>query len=119
MITSSGRNRMATLASSTWTFMKIGTGTATADIADTDLGTSLFIKTIGTISVSANIVFLVGQFTKSDTSSASNITEMAVFDSSTSNHMLFRSVASSNTWTATLKNSTNIMTFSTSLTVSS
>lgn len=109
---------MATLASSTWTFMKIGTGTATADISDLDLATSLFIKEV-TATLSSNIVFFKVTYSQTDTSSASNVTELAVFDSSTSNHMLFRSVASTNTWTSVLKNSTNIMIVSTSLTVSS
>lgn len=109
---------MATLASSTWTFMKIGTGTATSDVADTDLGTSLFIKTIGVISVSANVVDLKATFTKSDTSSASNVTEIGVFDSSTSNHMLFRTVASTNTWTSFAKASTEHAIISTSITIS-
>jgi len=117
-IVAAGRNRTAILASSTWTQMKLGVGTATVSVGDQDLETSLFIKTIGTITVTANVVNFKTTYTKSDVSSASNVTEIGVFDGTTT-FILFRTVASTNTWTSFLKNSTNVATISTSLTVSS
>ena len=98
--------------------MKIGVGTATVALGDLDLETSLFIRTIGTIQASANIVYFKTVYTKSEVSSASNVTEIGVFDGSTT-YILFRTVASTNTWTAFAKPSTVVATISTSLTVSS
>ena len=116
-IVNAGKNRTATLASSTWTQLKIGVGTATVDITDTDTETSLFIKSIGTITTSSNVVDFKTIFTKSDVSSASNVTEMVMFDG-TSTFILFRTVASTNTWTAFAKNSTQVAVVSTFLTIS-
>ena len=115
-IVTAGLNRTAALAESTWTQMKIGTGTTTSDISDTDLETSLFIKVIGIISTSANVIDFKATFSKTDASSASNITEIAIFDSATS-FMLFHTIASTNTWTSFAKNSTNNAVITTYLTV--
>lgn len=116
-IVDAGKNRMAILASSTWTQLKIGTGLTTVDITDTDLVTSLFIKTIGTITTSANVVDFKTVLTKGDVSSASNVTEMCLFDG-TSSFILFRTVASTNTWTSFAKLSTESALISCFLTVS-
>ena len=117
VVTSSGLNRTADLVASTFPFFSIGTGVTTVNIGDTALESSVSLKYVNIISTSNNVVYHRTIFNKLEGNSASNITEMGLFGTSTA-QMCWRSVASTATWTAFSKTSTISASISTSITVS-
>lgn len=103
-ITSAGIIAMAKLVSSTWTHISLGTGTATVTLGDVDLFSVVTPrKAIGSMTASNFTVYTRTMFSALDNNSASNITEIGVFDALTSGDILFHTVASTATWTAFLK----------------
>lgn len=116
MIVSAGLARMAVLAASTWVFLEIGTGVTTSDIGDVEVESIVGSrKAIGSATASGFTAYFKTVFGKADNNSASNITEIAIEDSLVEGQgsILFRTVASTNTWTAFLKSSTIQATIST------
>lgn len=118
MIVSAGIARMAVLGASTWTFIGLGTGVTTSQVGDIDLESIIGNrKAIGSATASGFTAYFKTTFAKADNNSASNVTEIAIFDSSTlgGGNTCFRTVASTNTWSSFLKASTLLATISTEL----
>ena len=118
MIVSAGIVRMAVLGASTWIYCGLGTGTTTSDIGDIDLESIVGNrKLFQSATASLFTSYFKTIFAKADSVSASNITEIAIFDSSVAGagNTCFRTVASTNTWTAFLKSSSVVSTISTQL----
>lgn len=115
MIASAGLARMATLSASTWQYLGIGVGVTTVNLGDTALESSLLIKILGSGTASAFTAYFKITFAKTEGNSASNVTEIMLFDTSVNGNACFRTVASTNTWTAVAKTSSVAMTVSTSI----
>lgn len=107
-IVSTGRNRTAISAASTWSWFMIGTGTATVALGDSDLASAVTSARFAIVNATVinNVVTLIGFLSPSQGNSASSITELGFMDDPTAGNLLFRSVASTVTWTAFIKDST-------------
>ena len=104
MIVSTGLSRMATLSASTWQYLGIGTGTSTVNLGDAALESSVLIKILGSGTASLFTAYFKLTFSKTEGNSGSNITEIMLFDQSTAGgNACFRTVASTDTWTAQSK----------------
>lgn len=92
---------------STWVFMDIGTGTATSELGQTELGSSLGKRVvIEKMNATSVTLQMRGVFNKNLFTSSNNVTEIGVFDASTAGNMIFRTVSSTNTWSTFAVSST-------------
>lgn len=102
-----GLNRLADVAGSTWAYFALGTASTNTTSGMTDLTSTITPRRVITTAVTINnTCSLVGFLQPSQNNSASSVVEIAFFDASTANNMLFRSVASTATWTEFVKDST-------------
>lgn len=102
-----GLNRMADLAGSTWVWAGLGTSSTNTTSGMTDLTSTITPRRIISAAVILNnVCTLIGFLQPSQNNSASSVVEIAFFDASTAGNMLFRSVASTATWTEFTKDVT-------------
>jgi len=121
-IVNSGRNRTAEAMVSTFVYFMHGFGTVTTSLSDTDLASAFTSSRFSLANVTRinNVVTYVVFLSPSQgNNTASNVTEIGFFDASTGGNMLARSVASTATWTAFLKDSTKSMLIQMDCTISS
>ena len=119
-ILQSGRERMAFLSGSTWTYYGIGTASTAASTGQTDLVSTITPRRlISNATTIYNTCTFVTFFTPSQNNSASNVVEIAGFDASTAGNMLFRVVNGTSTFTAFTKDSSKSLIITFDLTISS
>lgn len=114
-----GLSRMAFLSASTWTYAGLGIGSVVAASGNTWLNTSTLVKAIGDAVPLNNVCSFNTFFGFSEGNTTATTHEIIVADQSTSaGNILFRSVASTNTWNSFIKNSDIIVYLSGKLVIS-